>query len=420
MKSRILAFALTLALLLGIANIVAFATEAPSTPTALRPLTSATNPIAGDKQISTAQQLDDYQARLISAGLSASTVTTTGTETLTPQEIADLSNIQNGFSVIGATAATRSLATATDGKWTNNAAYLTKFTVGGASNYNEKGESGANYQYKCLLTFNFGKAVDIQSFGYIVANLNDMPQSADIYVGTEENGEITWELVNAYNRTEAKNASKEFGFINISQAAVAGATGNKNIPWEDAENAIPTAQNQRGGRAVIFDLSEVHTAQYLRIAATSLTGADGTTKDVAVAEILVFGNDTQISMNAVQTKVSENGNAKFDARFVAEVNEFALGAKQINFRISASYTDSNNSTAVSVSKEYIVANVYTSIQADNENVSPTNGYYFAVFKINDIPTDVAVTFTIIPEIQYENGAVVVGTAATVTFPTTQE
>ena len=142
--------------------------------------------------------------------------------------------------------------------------------------------------------------------------------------------------------------------------------------------------------------------------------------DVKMGEILVFGDDL-VSVVGAQTKKVNATADSYDARFVAQVNDQILNADQkadsITFKISASYTDdASNTAAIEIpATVYTVNTVYEQILAADDVVKADEGFKFALIEITDIPTDVTVTFTVLPTVWFENGAYAEGEAVTFTL-----
>ena len=352
------------------------------------------------------------------------------------------------FTVIGATNGT-SFASATDGKWTvsDNVASI---GVNSATKLNVNGQEGtdSSYKYNSLMTVDLGKLMCIDGFSLVTRNANVMPQSADIYVSNDGKN---WTLVDYYDRLAGRaflentvnNANRrDLNAIDISATASDADESNLDkvygVTWADASGAAAAnfTNGTIGRQTYIFNLTEVHEARYLRIAATTTTGVNNTPWDENVGdftpaeratlaytagkgytegaatfqldEVMVFGSDDATPMIQVEgyqktAKVDEDADS-FDVRFVTSVSEAAMDAKQINFRLSASYIDSQNSTKVVISERtYSTNSVFSSLNAENGIINPAAGYKFAVLKITNIPADVNVTFTLIAEIEYDDG-----------------
>lgn len=175
-----------------------------------------------------------------------------------------------GFSVWGAGRLQKYAQSAVDGIWTtgNHGAKVESDMAGmGAFTwykddqiYNVNNQSVAiesedayknGYIYEMLITFNFGKIAELDSFGYVTTNYAAMHQAADIYVS--DNGK-DWTLVGYFDRNQLLIDEKEFNELNGS---VLGADGTGNA-WD------ATGSN----KAVIFELPEGTKGQFLRIAAT--------------------------------------------------------------------------------------------------------------------------------------------------------
>lgn len=386
MKKRILALTLSLVMLLGLANVAVFADDSTSVPT----LSYST----------TAPDL----STIISGGLTASPeYSATAGEKLTADQISDIADTKYGVSVIGINVANRPVSTLVDLAWgtgnigdtlTNGKKKDGAFDVAASgSKYDKYGNETTDGDYAGLITLNFGQKATISSFAWAITwgNLS----ACDIY--TSDDGK-EWTLkvqtAQAYRTDIAGNGSEMLGADRFN-------------------GSLTSAQG-----VFKFDFPTKISAQYLRIACTDSDRLTSNTRD-----ILVFGAKSEIAVDAVQTTEVENATDSanyYDARFVASVSDSVLSAtkavKQINFKISASYTDSENTTAVEIGeKTYSVTNVYSKIIAAGEDVNASAGYKFALIEITDIPSDVNVTFTITPVIEFTNGSTVTGATATCTL-----
>ena len=288
MKTRILALTLTLVMLLCMVPFSAFAAEpihfehdatvdannvityhaAPAgakTTNGVTKVPEIRTPLAATTQ----EQLDAIHAlrdKVISIGL-----TTTQTAEK-PTAEAD-AHKTTGFSIIGVKAfntgdnAKAGAANAVDGDWIDNNVRFTStgelYNVSGTSLANKgANDKASDYRYVNLYTFNFGKAKLIEAVGFIGDNCNRMPQSADIYVSND--GE-TWTLVGYYDRL----GSRASQHLKDGGADYAPQTITGDETWKSSDG-LTTARTS----LMYYELPEVQTAQYVRIAATTYSGAN--------------------------------------------------------------------------------------------------------------------------------------------------
>lgn len=248
----------------------------------------------------TLQQLNSIPdiSHLISVGLPSSSVYSWpgASDELSEADLADLADIRYGISLIGVRKSLqRPVGAASDGVWSNYNKGGIVLQNGNWSNgtitwmtpedtyYNVKGEIGASDSiYVSLLTYNFGKVMNLEAFGYFTNNINAFPRAADIYVS---NNGVEWSIVGKYDGNQMRVDGSEF----VSAAATSpedslGGTTSTNPLWS----------------------LEGTSAQYLRIAIVKGSGAltsanpdntyDGwSTKtssvSIAAREIVVFGTD---------------------------------------------------------------------------------------------------------------------------------
>ena len=178
----------------------------------------------------------------------------------------------NGFSIIGVKEyknADTTAAAGVDGDWIGNSV---QFKATGEL-YNVKGvalkdkaeaDNAADYRYANLYTFNFGGKVLVDGIGFIGANCNNMPQSADIYISND--GE-KWVLVGYYDRISAR-ANQNLGndATDYPNQTLIGIN-----EWFGADTEWPSDNKLALMR---FMLDKSYTAQYVRIAATTYSGAN--------------------------------------------------------------------------------------------------------------------------------------------------
>lgn len=217
------------------------------------------------------------------------------TNQLTEAQLADIANAKKyGLSVIGVSALERPIKAAADGVWANGnvgMALSTNRKEKGAmawmpdgKTYNASGVAGEgeSFPYSLLLTLNFGKIANLEQFGFISTNAHNLPQAADIYVS--DDGE-TWTPVGFYDRCAKRQAGQELKFLAAKALGADAKPGEKNGGIMDDNGVVIT-----------FALPEGTKGQFLRIAATALSGVKNDKLPV----------DPSYADYAVMTDVSNN------------------------------------------------------------------------------------------------------------------
>lgn len=276
---RILTFLLSMTLVVATLAVSVFAVAVPPTGTA----TESNVP-----ELASTTELPDM-TKLISQGLpTAQKCSVKGIlhskwiEADIP--VADQYDIGNhykyGFSVWGALKLQKYVSSAVDGVWaTGNYGPKVESEMAGQgaftwymndSIYNYKGESVKitsddayknGYIYEMLMTFNFGKIAELDSFAFVTTYLAGFNQAADIYVS---NNGTDWTLVGYYDRNQMILDSEEVNSVSGSQLGIDGSEQSFNDLSKDAEDG--TKKNK--GVVVNFELPENTKGQFLRIAAT--------------------------------------------------------------------------------------------------------------------------------------------------------
>ncbi len=415
MKKRILAFTLTLAMLLSMASIVASAAD---TFSFLKPLGKSANPNATELTINdmvkfTTSTKDDFEV-FKSNRLKLSTITTVG------MTVKDGGNLSNAF----------------DDAWgvasgindTYKATFTGKFyDAMGNESTSTVPTAAAPYTY--LITLDLGSVQTVGAFSMVCQTGNSTIQTADIYVS--ENG-TDWTLVHYFDRL-AYTKTNSVGLNNFTDIS----SGSGGLSWADVNNNIATANNKRGGRLYTFDLTDVN-ARYVKIASTTYVlmatqgsivgdtpgadsvyvvnqGSQGSTSTFEVGEFMLFGAD-EVTMSAAQTTSIANGETAYDARFVAEISDTINSASlldtasKITFNVTSSYD--NHAKALT----FDVHNVYSTIMAAGEEVDAPDGKVFAMFEIKGIPVATTITFKISATVVMKDGTTITSVTKSVTLP----
>lgn len=206
----------------------------------------------------------------------------------TKAELAELGNqFKYGISLIGARRLARPVGSLSDQYFaTGNAGEAVASGKGkygafegimDSNTYNVKGESVPDatdplpegYVYKFLVTFNFGKIANIESFAFVNSYASGVPQAADIYVSDDG---TNWTLVGYYDCTKAYTYQ------------------DANLLGKDAaDNAYEVETNAM----LRFDLPKNTQGQFIRIACTTGNkNVDVTKAANPFRELLVWGTLT--------------------------------------------------------------------------------------------------------------------------------
>ena len=334
------------------------------------------------------------QDHLISLGLTASEEY--GTK-LNATQIADIGDIKYGISLIGIKESANlahKVKAVSDGIWStwqsgdNNELGNLSWTPSGKY-YNVSGEEDAeNGIYISLLTYNFGRLMDFEGFGYFTNNFNAMARAADIY---SSNDGVNWTLVGKYDGNQKRMDGGEFTNATTSYKDSLDGTVNTRLVWS----------------------LEGTTAQYLRIAVVKGNGATGNgsydsysnMSNIAPREVVVFGRpNTELTPEQnTATKVAEyrgiqmttgKNDQYYGVRFVGVIQD--LIGSEVGFKITASFGDNRNENYDTPCEK-----VYLSIQGSDETgvreytAQQLGGKYVYALSLNDIPTSAGkITFTV--------------------------
>lgn len=249
---------------------------APAADTALTPLTDL--PEGSD---------------LISVGLPGSRVYSNPTgAALTAEQKADVADIGYGISLIGVEKnLARPVTAVSDGVWSNfnaggetlentmNEKGACKFLTSPDTYYNVTGETGKeDSRYIFLLTYNFGKVMELDAIGFYAQNANAILRAADIYIS---NNGTDWTLVGMYDGNQLRVEGRELVSSGKSPADALAGSVNFSYLWS----------------------LEGHSARYVRVAAVKGLGVnasesyDGFSADPATGsgvdfrELVIYGKD---------------------------------------------------------------------------------------------------------------------------------
>ncbi len=203
------------------------------------------------------------------SGVYTSTVTVAKDGTLTDAEKAEMSNIANGVSIIGNKNMVTSLTRIADGAWNNAASNRLSFDFDG-NNYDISGDIDMHEPYKALITYNFGRVVNITAIGYMSGNMAGFAQTQDVYIS---NDGVSWVGVKSASY-DAVLLGKENGSLH-------------------SINTIPTdANGNKPGVCVVFDMDSAKGgvwAQYVRFGIKQGIVGEDRSYDINTLELAVWG-----------------------------------------------------------------------------------------------------------------------------------
>lgn len=232
--------------------------------------------------------------KLLSQGLSSSSLVTTKdllatkyysaeNALFTAQELAEIGNhFKYGISAIGVKRLGRPVSAFVDGYFavgSAGAATVSGMAANGAfafvlddNTYNVKGESVPDttetmpegYNYKLLVTLNFGAIANLESFAFVHTAKTIVPQSADIYVS--DDGE-NWTLVGYYDRGQR---------MMDSQGKSDYAWQKGSLLGKDVNGSSYSETGKSQGYMLRFDLPEGTSGQFIRIACNTVDAKTST------------------------------------------------------------------------------------------------------------------------------------------------
>ena len=203
------------------------------------------------------------------SGVYAPDITVAKDGTLTDAQRAEMSNIANGISIIGNKNMVTSFTRAADGAWNNAASNRLSFDFDG-NNYDISGDVDMHEPYKALITYNFGRVVNITAIGYMSGNMAGFAQTQDVYIS---NDGISWVGVKS-GCYDAVLLGKENGSLH-------------------SLNTIPTDKNgNTPGVCVAFDMNSAEGgvyAQYVRFGIKQGIVGEDRSYDINTLELAVWG-----------------------------------------------------------------------------------------------------------------------------------
>ncbi|MBQ8380598.1 MAG: hypothetical protein IJY18_01765 [Clostridia bacterium] len=217
-------------------------------------------------------------AELISVGITgdreiaSSSVTKAKDETLTEDEMKDLADISYGVSIIGAKNMINAASAAADGAWKGTRLSF-DFT---GEHYDVTGFVNDGESAVALITYNFGKVVNLKALGYMSGDLNGFPQAQDVYIS---NDGISWAAVTSasYDRT----AGEEIASIT-------------DLPLDSSSNTP--------GVCAVFDMNSESGgvyAKYVRIAILKGVQISNKKYDVNTLELAFWGSDHNVNLSDI-------------------------------------------------------------------------------------------------------------------------
>ena len=275
---RFFAFALCLITLLSSLSLPTWALSKPAGSeegSNVSELKVSTTPINMDRLIS--KDLDTSPNCSIKSILDTGWVTAAD---ITEEAQADIANhLKYGFSVAGVSKMQRAAWGAVDFVWTTGnkgSANSAGASMYGAFSYrlneylyNYKGEKVLNpddgktenpaeasegFDYQMLMTFNFKKIANIDSFAlwYDSRGMQLVPQAADFYIS---NDGVNWTLIGYYDRIQKLLDGSDYESVHLVSSLGPDSTTNT-----EADSSV---------KLLTFDMPEGTKAQFLRVAYTA-------------------------------------------------------------------------------------------------------------------------------------------------------
>lgn len=196
---------------------------------------------ASDNELTSLTALPE-NSQMISVGLTSSSSKT---------DAEDIGSLTYGLSVIGFKKFNSTVAQISDGLWASSPG---NWEVDGTTFYNVKGETGKTDSiYKTLVTYNFGKKMDFDAFGYFTNGTNAYLGAVDLYVSDDG---VNWTSVGYYNNIVKNGDTLSFK----------GYDTTSIVDPKDANNAQIDISQGAGKRGCPFWSLDGVTGQYLRVA----------------------------------------------------------------------------------------------------------------------------------------------------------
>jgi hypothetical protein len=145
--------------------------------------------------------------------------------------------------------------------------------------YDITGDVDPNESYRALITYNFGKVVNITAIGYMSGNLDGFAQAQDVYIS---NDGITWVAI----------SSASYDAVALKAAGGSLTTANSS-PADKNANTPPSF--------VLFDMNSKTGgvyAKYVRIAIKTGVTVENKMYDINTLELAVFGKDYNSYLSA--------------------------------------------------------------------------------------------------------------------------
>ena len=187
-------------------------------------------------------------------------------------------DISYGVSIIGAKNMINKLSVVNNEVWKSAANNRLSFDFDG-NMYDITGDIDPNESYRALITYNFGKIVNITAIGYMSGNLDGFAQAQDVYIS---NDGITWVAI----------SSASYDAVALKAAGGSLTTANP-LPADKNGNTPPTF--------VLFDMNSAEGgvyAKYVRVAIKTGVTVENKMYDINTLELAVFGKDYNSYLSA--------------------------------------------------------------------------------------------------------------------------
>jgi hypothetical protein len=187
-------------------------------------------------------------------------------------------DISYGVSIIGAKNMINGLGVANNEVWRSAGTNRLSFDFDG-NMYDITGDVDPNESYRALITYNFGKVVNITAIGYMSGNLDGFAQAQDVYIS---NDGITWVAI----------SSASYDAVAL-KAGGGSLTTASPFPADKNGNTPPTF--------VLFDMNSAEGgvyAKYVRVAIKTGITVENKTYDINTLELAVYGKDYNSYLSA--------------------------------------------------------------------------------------------------------------------------
>ena len=183
-----------------------------------------------------------------------------------------------GVSIIGAKNMVNGLGVINNNVWKSTSSNRLSFNFDG-NRYDVTGDIDSNESYQALITYNFGKIVNITAIGYMSGNMDGFAQAQDVYIS---NDGVSWVAISS--------ASYDAVALNA-----AGGSLTNTYPHPTDKNS------ETPGVFVLFDMNSAEGgvyAKYVRVAIRTGITSETRTYDINTLELAVYGKDYNSCLTA--------------------------------------------------------------------------------------------------------------------------